>query len=118
MDLILTMNYLSVPALLKLNFSGNPTNSAYLKAGLMPSILVSKKATAKIGSASASSDDLDGLNSFDLPAVAGFGVALPLSTSVLQIEASYVRSLTPVVKEVSSSRNEGFLVTAGLGFEI
>lgn len=112
------LDYLSVPAFAKLNFMGNPDRTAFLKAGLMPSILLSQTAKLSNGSRTSSTNDV-GAKSMDLPMVVGLGGAIPISLqNSLILQADYVRSLISINKESSDVRNEGFVVSAGMSFGI
>jgi len=113
------LDYLSVPVVGKFNFSGDASRTAFLKAGFLPGVLVGKEATLTKGSTTVSSSDF-GVKSTDLPAVAGLGAAFPVSmNNSMILEATYVRGLTNISENSdANTRNEGFIISAGLTFEI
>lgn len=119
LNIKVNLSYLSVPALAKFNFSGDPESTFFIKAGLMPGLLVSKQGTVSAGGQSVSTSDVS-VNSFDLPAVAGLGGAIPISpTTSFIIEASYIRSLLNISSSGSgNARNEGVLLTAGVSLSL
>jgi hypothetical protein len=106
---VVGLDYLSIPLVAKLNAMRNPDRTIYLKGGLMPSFLLDSRQQ----SASQATADFTA-NGFDVAAVAGVGVALPVSRiNSLIIDAQYVHSLNEV-NDSLGVHNEGFMITAGV----
>jgi hypothetical protein len=115
-DIVVNLNYLTVPIVGKYYFSGQNTNSAYIKLGLLPSILVSKEATASALGLSASTSNFD-VKTFDLGPVAGLGGKIGMNdTTSMIIEANYYRGLTKITE--SEIYNSAFTLTAGIALDL
>ena len=109
----LNLDYLSIPLLGKINFMGDPENTVYMKAGLMPGILVSKEMKVTVDGETFKSSNI-GVNSVDVPGVIGLGGTFPVeSGNSVGIEANYVRSLSKINNSSDGQAyNEGFIVSA------
>lgn len=119
----INLNYISVPALAK--YTVNPYSDArfYLKAGLMPSYLVSHqaKATAEIQGMSLDLDikDID-FKKFDAPVVIGLGSDISLGQGyALMLSATYLKGLFKL-SDSSETKiySEGFVLATGLSIPL
>jgi hypothetical protein len=104
------LDYLSVPLFLKYNALGTPENSLYVRGGLMPSFLVSKKAKF----AGYETSELSA-RALDIPVVIGFGAAIPVGPKVaMTLGLDIVHSLTNTAGTFrGEAHNDGFLFTTG-----
>ncbi len=118
----LRLEYLSVPVLARVNFFGDPNSTVYFKAGLMPSLLLSQNYSGGYWLFTKTTSSDVSAKSFDLPAIAALGGAIPVSRkhdkSVI-VELSYVRSLTNnVTIDGRKAHTEGMTIMSGFSFSI
>lgn len=115
-DFTVRLAYLSVPVLAKVNIMGDSSRTVYLKLGVEPSFLLSKD--VGIGAVTVTGLTPNGVNSFDLPAVAGVGGAIRVAKNkAIIIEGDYITGLTKAIQNDGMSvRHEGFMITSGFSF--
>jgi hypothetical protein len=115
-DLHVDLAYLGIPLLGKYYFSGQQSDSLYLKGGLIPSLVVAKSISLEMNGQSFSESGFE-MNGFDLAATIGLGGRFNVNpASDLLIEVSYARSFTQTgLVGAPDLFNSGVSVTAGLG---
>lgn len=112
-----TLSYLSLPLVAKLNLMGNPEETVYLKAGVMPGTALtrSKRITGLYYSWSAE----DEFKTTDIPAVVGVGGAIPMSSQgSLVLDLTFIRSLTSIGNNGLNAYNTGLVLSAGFSFAL
>lgn len=112
------LNYLAIPILAKAYFNDPQKNSFYLKGGLLPSFLISKKGTVSDGTNSISTSNLT-VNNFDFAGTAGAGVKLAMDrTTSLIFEADAVRGFTNVSTNGGELYNAYLTLSGGVSIEL
>jgi hypothetical protein len=110
------LRYVSVPAAMKYYFNGSQNTSAFLKLGVLPSILVGRDITVPLVAA-APTAHLD-TYTFDIGAFAGFGSKFMITESAdFSIEGVYSRSFTGLAAN-QELFNTGLQISAGLGLAL
>ena len=113
-DEVVSLDYLSIPIVGKLNVLRNVDRTFYLKGGLMPSLLLDRRVKV-------SSDESRDFSArpADLAAVGGIGAALPISPgNSLILDAQYIRGLLSVSEGTQVLHSEGFSIMAGLSIAL
>lgn len=112
----LAITYLGIPVMAKINLTGNATKTVYIKAGLVPSLVVQKELKFNVDGFSGTTSNVK-MQNFDMPVVIGVGGAIPVSdNAALIVGIDYMQSTGNIAADTSRSqvKNVGYLVNAGL----
>jgi hypothetical protein len=111
--------YIAVPLNAKFYVSGQKENSLFLKGGIMPGYLVSKKIKGNNSNGSSGTINDVPMSSFDLSIDMGLGGRLITGEkSSILLEATYARGLTNVFETSSNAFNSSFAFTAGFAIDM
>ena len=112
------LDYLDIPVLLKYRFPTEGSIRPNLFAGPVGSIKMSANIQMESGGDEASVDMSDEVKGFDFGVALGGGLDFALSSSTLNFDVRYTLGLTdwPDTDLGGSVRNNGWLVTVGVGF--
>lgn len=123
----LTLNYLSVPVLLKLGIplAGVATVRPYLVAGPEVSFKLGCRVEGSSGSVTAGVDcddsafggELD-MKSTDFGGVFGAGIGVPAGVALLTLDARYELGLMSIGKSGGDAKNRGFTFMLGVGLPL
>lgn len=124
-EVVVHADYMSLPLAAKYYFNGQDVSSFYLKGGLLPALLVSKKVVGKTLNFRMERSDYF-MTNFELGAIAGLGGKINLSSNAaLILEANYSRGITK--SEIGETQqaaaaqdfyNSAFAFTGGVSIEI
>lgn len=110
------LNYISVPAVAKWNIMGMQERTAYMKGGLMPSILAGQTANDN----NSKPNDLNA-KTFDVGLIFGVGGTIPVaSRASLVLDVSYIRGLSTVSNKLQGQdlHNEGLIFQSGVSIAL
>jgi hypothetical protein len=122
-----SLNFLGIPLLARMNFSGASDTRYHIKAGVIPVYLVSSYwdydsvVNDQFGSweYTGSSSDSSSLNSFNVYAALAAGADLEIAGGKdLRVETSYRRTILPISKSSGGTTADSILLTLGMGFDI
>ncbi len=119
------VTYVGVPLLAKINFSGHPTNTAFLIGGASPQILMAKDMSVQAKDDSGATKTFSpATNKYDPPSVdvsgiIGLGGSFSFSdTQSILVQATYNRGFVPVDYKGDGIYNQSFLLTLGFGVDL
>jgi len=112
----LTADYLSVPLLAKFFINGSSAPASFfIRAGVMPSMLVRENVSVKFSGDSYNIRDAQLVNSFDLPGVVGLGSKFSAGSSTeFVISADLMRSLIKVNRGPGTVYHQGIALMSGV----
>jgi hypothetical protein len=108
------MDYLGIPILAKFYLNDPEMSTIYLKAGIIPQLLVNNSGWSQFSGPSLTA------NTFDFELAAGVGGRIIVTDGMgVTIEAAYSQGLTSVASNLTNTMvNSAFTFTAGLNFDL
>ena len=114
----MNLTYLNVPAFVKFNFLRAQDNTFFVKAGLMPGVIVGKEFRASANGQTVSKMAIDDLKQYDVPALVGVGARIPFQKEyALMLDASWMRSLMTISGK-ENTYNQAFFITGGINIAL
>ena len=112
------ITYLNVAAIAKYNLIATKDNSVFVKAGLLPGVVVAKELRGSVGGTTISRSAVPELKAYDLPFVLGGGVRIPFQKEYgLILDAAWVRSIFDTFGN-TNAKNDGFVASAGINIAL
>ena len=90
----INLTYVNVPLVAKYNIISTDKNSVFVKAGLLPGVVVAKELRGSLNGRTGSKSSIPDLKQYDLPFTLGGGARIPFQKEYgLMLEAAYIRSI-------------------------
>lgn len=114
----INLTYLNIAAIAKYNIVSTDQNSVFVKAGVIPGVIVAKEFRGSAEGITFSRSGVPDLKQYDLPFIIGGGARIPFQKEYgLMLEAAYVRSIFDTFGN-SNAKNDGFVATAGINIAL
>ena len=112
------LTYLNFAAIAKYNIVSTNQNSVFVKAGLLPGVIVAKELRGNVDGVTFSRSGVPELKQYDLPFILGGGARIPFQKEYgLMLEAAWVRSIFDTFGN-SNAKNDGFIASAGINIAL
>lgn len=110
----INLTYLNVPLIAKYNIVSTDQNSVYIKAGILPGVVVAKEIRGSLNGFTLSQSAIPELKQYDVPFTLGGGMRIPFQKEYgLTVDAAYVRSIFDTVGN-TNAKNDGFVASVGV----